>query len=79
MAVWMMQVDRESHCVKINDRRWRLSLDFNSRGGILRSRAVTIFVTLSGFLEAGQCLASIDQRRGLRIQNDGIVDGPQIF
>lgn len=47
---WMMQEERESHCEKTSWRSCFVSFDFSSRGGILRLRAVTILVTLSGFL-----------------------------
>jgi hypothetical protein len=50
IVAWTIQVDRESHCVKIKESSWRVSLDFKSREGTLRLSAVTIFVTLSGFL-----------------------------
>ena len=47
----IMHVDKESHWVKMSERRCRVSLDLRSREGILRSRAVTIFATLSGLLD----------------------------
>ena len=46
----VMHVDKESHWVEMSERRCRVSLNLRSRG-ILRSRAVTIFATLSGLLD----------------------------
>lgn len=50
MAACTMQVDNESHCVKINDRRCRGSLELRSREGIFKSNVVNILRIFSEFL-----------------------------
>jgi hypothetical protein len=47
MTVWVMQVESDNHWENMRDRRCRVSFDLRSRGGILRLRAATIFVTFS--------------------------------
>ena len=50
MTVWMMAVERGSHWVNISERRLLRSLEFKSRGGILRFRVETILLIFSAFL-----------------------------
>ncbi len=76
----MTQVDRDNHCEKIVERSCRISFDFRSRGGILRLRRDTIFDTFSESLAlVSKHLASKENTKYSRIQNDGIIYCPEIF
>jgi len=61
MTAWTVQVARGSHCEKIKLRRWRVFFDLRSRGSIFRSRALTIFSTLSGFLASTRPVSNENQ------------------
>src|SRR6266850_38484 len=50
MMVWMIAVERGSHCVNMSERRLLRSLEFNSRGEILRFRVEIILLIFSAFL-----------------------------
>jgi hypothetical protein len=50
MAACIMQVDNDSHWVKITDRSCRGSFEFRSLGGIFKSKVVTILWTFSELL-----------------------------
>lgn len=51
MVAWITQVERGNHWDMMSWRRFLVSFDLSSLGGILRFNVVVIFDTFSGFLK----------------------------
>lgn len=82
ITVWIRHVERESHCEKMRESRWRVSFDLRSRGGIFKLSAPTIFVTFSVFLREQtliQFQALVVLKDDARIEHYSIIDSPYIF
>ena len=50
IVAWIMQVESDNHWDMTSWRRFLVSFDLSSLGGILRLNVATIFDTFSGFL-----------------------------
>ena len=81
MVAWMMQVESDSHWGMTSWRRFLVSFDLSSLGGILRFNVVTILDTFSGFL-AGTVRttrASVENKECVRFNHDSVVYCPYVF